>query len=563
MNLILADNAIVNIGTEETPVTGNGIGDDSNNATITIYGQSKGADRGHLKVYASGCGIWSSNGDFNCYNAKVTVKSSFLGIWAQATSNATKGNINMKNTTVNVNTTNGSLGYNIYAKGGNITIDDCDVTTTANGGYNIYTNNGEITINDCNVTATTTKNYGIHANGGNIVIDGGEVTATEGVIGIYAQKTSTGGDITLTDATFTATCGTGIMSDGGNITINSGNVTATVSRAEAIYANGGNVAINGGIVEANYGTCSSISANNITLGWTSTGDQVTANSYDGTVKIADGQVFTDGNGHYYAGTLTADEKSAISGKTLTRLTALQLADAADNSAAIAKCNGATGLNITLQGRTLTKDGNWNTLCLPFSLSAEQIAASSLAGATIKALDNAADATSLSNTGVLTLKFTDDVTTIDAGKPYIVKWTTTGDNISNPVFEGVTITSTTPTAVTSNDGKVTFVGQYSPFGIVDTNINSVIMLGANNTLGYSKNPRTLRSFRAHFEVPETANVREFVLDFGDDVATGIVSIHNSQSTMHNDAWYTIDGRKLGSKPTAKGVYVNNGKKIVIK
>ena len=31
----------------------------------------------------------------------------------------------------------------------------------------------------------------------------------------------------------------------------------------------------------------------------------------------------------------------------------------------------------------------------------------------------------------------------------------------------------------------------------------------------------------------------------------------------DAWCTLDGRKLDGKPTQKGVYVNNGKKIVIK
>ena len=239
-------------------------------------------------------------------------------------------------------------------------------------------------------------------------------------------------------------------------------------------------------------------------------------------------------------------------------------EAAEKNATIisSHANDGKAYEVTLSGRTLTKDGNWNTLCLPFSLTNIQIAAGPLAGATIKELDNAADATSLSNEGVLTLKFK-TVYAIEAGKPCIVKWTTTGDNISDPVFEGVTITSTTPTAVKSDDGNVTFAGQYSPFTIDDTNINSVIMLGANNTLGYSQNNRTLRTFRAHFEVSETANVREFVLDFGDDVATGIVSIHNSQSTMHNDAWYTIDGRKLGSKPTAKGVYVNNGKKIVIK
>ena len=29
------------------------------------------------------------------------------------------------------------------------------------------------------------------------------------------------------------------------------------------------------------------------------------------------------------------------------------------------------------------------------------------------------------------------------------------------------------------------------------------------------------------------------------------------------WYTLDGRKLGKKPTAKGVYVKDGRKVVIK
>ena len=29
------------------------------------------------------------------------------------------------------------------------------------------------------------------------------------------------------------------------------------------------------------------------------------------------------------------------------------------------------------------------------------------------------------------------------------------------------------------------------------------------------------------------------------------------------WYTLDGRKLSGKPNAKGVYIQNGKKIVVK
>jgi hypothetical protein len=31
----------------------------------------------------------------------------------------------------------------------------------------------------------------------------------------------------------------------------------------------------------------------------------------------------------------------------------------------------------------------------------------------------------------------------------------------------------------------------------------------------------------------------------------------------DAWYTLDGRRLTGKPTAKGLYINNGRKVVIK
>ena len=31
----------------------------------------------------------------------------------------------------------------------------------------------------------------------------------------------------------------------------------------------------------------------------------------------------------------------------------------------------------------------------------------------------------------------------------------------------------------------------------------------------------------------------------------------------NTWYTLDGRKLSKKPTASGVYINNGRKTVIK
>ena len=44
-------------------------------------------------------------------------------------------------------------------------------------------------------------------------------------------------------------------------------------------------------------------------------------------------------------------------------------------------------------------------------------------------------------------------------------------------------------------------------------------------------------------------------------TGINGIVNTAAD--NEAWYDLNGRKLGSKPAQKGVYIKNGKKVVIK
>ena len=145
---------------------------------------------------------------------------------------------------------------------------------------------------------------------------------------------------------------------------------------------------------------------------------------------------------------------------------------------------------------------------------------------------------------------------------------------SPVFQGVTITSTTPTPVASTDEKVTFVGQYSPFSIVESgatgsdqgNLNEIIMLGSGSKLGYSQNARTLNCFRAHFYVsvnPATGEqlARAFVLDFGDgDNATGIISITADKPAAGAEGWYDLNGRRLQGQPTQKGVYIVNGKKL---
>ncbi len=240
---------------------------------------------------------------------------------------------------------------------------------------------------------------------------------------------------------------------------------------------------------------------------------------------------------------------------------ISLANNASNYETLSKYKDKVTHSVTLADRTLTKDGNWNTLCLPFDVT---IASSPLAGdnVVVKVFDNTS---SLSDAGELTLKFTAAPATITAGTPFIIKWDGDGsNNLSNPVFNNVTITSTTAQEMKSTDGKVKFIGNYSPFNITADNINEILYVASGNKIGYSKNERTLKSCRAHFWVQPNgteAAARTIDIDWGDDV-TAMPLIDNGQLIMDN-SWYTLDGRRLSGKPTEKGVYISNGKKIVIK
>ena len=255
------------------------------------------------------------------------------------------------------------------------------------------------------------------------------------------------------------------------------------------------------------------------------------------------------------------------GKYYMAFVTISLADNSDNSTTINDANSYFA-DVTLSGRTLYKDGKWNTLCLPFNVNS--FTGTPLEGATVKTLAS----TGFSG-GTLTMNFTDDVTSIEAGKPYIVKWAKPdgytvdgGYDISEPVFNGVTISNVTANAETS---YVDFVGTYSPVSIY-TAEKTNLYLGAGNKLYYpTASDFTVNAFRGYFQlkqsltVGEAANgVRAFVLNFGDDETTGIISVYDSGFTVNgSDAWYSLDGRRLYGKPTQRGIYINNGRKVVIK
>ena len=78
-----------------------------------------------------------------------------------------------------------------------------------------------------------------------------------------------------------------------------------------------------------------------------------------------------------------------------------------------------------------------------------------------------------------------------------------------------------------------------------------------------NARALtRGAAATEELPQSITVK-LISANGDVDAIGEIDTKTGEVTFDSEAWYTLDGVRLSGKPSSKGIYINNGKKIVIK
>ena len=258
-----------------------------------------------------------------------------------------------------------------------------------------------------------------------------------------------------------------------------------------------------------------------------------------------------------------------------------LQDNADNTTMLSMMASAATADVTITGRTLYKDGDWNTICLPFDVKSDN---SLLTGATVKELDlfGYYDAegtrypyynanykqTGLDNeSGTLYLYFKDakadsDDNLLKAGVPYLIKWPS-GENITADLtFEDVKVFFS-PSTLTSEDKNVSFNGTFSPlsWGAED---KSILLVGTGNSLYWPQSSASLGAFRAYFQLSGGASVRELNMNFGE--GNGDATRLNDSVKMLNDkeaaAWYTLDGRKLNGQPTTKGLYIHGGRKVVV-
>ena len=225
-------------------------------------------------------------------------------------------------------------------------------------------------------------------------------------------------------------------------------------------------------------------------------------------------------------------------------TALALSETTDNANALTEWNGYEA-DVTLT-RTL-QTGSYNTFAVPFSMTIPS-------GWTVKELSSASF-----SEGVLTLIFA-NASSIEAGKPYLVKVSATTD-LSVESFTGVTVSKD---AVPFTSTDVDFIPTLGATTI-SGDVKSILFLGASNNL-YNPNAEnsSMKGFCAYFQLKGSALMAPacaFNIDFGDGETTGIISVSGSGLTVNgSDGCYDLQGRRIEGQPTQKGVYIVNGKKV---
>ena len=211
-------------------------------------------------------------------------------------------------------------------------------------------------------------------------------------------------------------------------------------------------------------------------------------------------------------------------------------------------------NVTLQ-RTL-EASHWNSFCVPFALDAKQVTQYFGEGTQLRTYEGRCENN---------IVYFATVDNIEAGKPYIMK---PGNAVvKNPTFEGVSMVATgldengNPQAV-GDASTVQMKGIYNHVTLVQDKTN--IYIGAGNKFYYPADAEAcqMNGLRAYFIVPEGTDIKKLRANL-DGAPTSLGEIFDTEES--NTPVYNLQGQCVGnSLSTLKsGIYVQNGKKVVVK
>ncbi len=210
---------------------------------------------------------------------------------------------------------------------------------------------------------------------------------------------------------------------------------------------------------------------------------------------------------------------------------------------------SSNANVILK-RQLYND-SWNTFVVPFDINAEQVKAQFGENAQVMAFDESATST------MVNFRKAD---AIEANKPCLV-WP--AEQCASYTFKNVDVKEDQPKVLTTK-GSIQFTGIYSPVDVVSTyspltvaGINS-----ANQIVKMQNNGTKVKAFRAFFILPAGVSASSCVLNIGGE-ATSIDNIRVEGGLNPEAPVYNLQGQRVNGKQLSSGIYVQNGRKFVVK
>lgn len=210
-------------------------------------------------------------------------------------------------------------------------------------------------------------------------------------------------------------------------------------------------------------------------------------------------------------------------------------------------NAQNDVDVQLK-RSLTPT-QWNTFCVPFTISADVIAEKFGAGTLVYTFGSM-------NGNVMNFVAS---TTIEAGKPYIVK---PANTVVNPTFTGVNIVASAP--VKSGENGFFMQGTYGAKTDLTTD-GTNLFLGEGNKFYKPSGTTTakMKGMRAFFIVPQGTNFAALRANI-DGATTAIDELTTVVEQPTDNRIYNLQGQFVGTSfEGLHGVYVQNGKKVLVK
>jgi len=270
------------------------------------------------------------------------------------------------------------------------------------------------------------------------------------------------------------------------------------------------------------------------------------------------------------GTVTIEAAAAIE---LVRVAKEDFNDAEKNTAAayVEQYNGEEGVNVTIKFNDATtyntiKEGQWYAMVLPFETDAKMI--SDAFGYAI------IDLLRTSNTNPDATYFDLHLNTekIPANTPFLIKvWKDIDMNATGVTFNGVDIEAPQSTEEFTTTKSVDaagcqFIGSYTgKIGFGGAGSKDYWYSLVDGSLKQPSATAYLRQMSAYIKLaPDASRAHEFVIEEIDGSTTSIRSIELlGTDAVSADGWFNLSGVKMQGAPTEKGVYIKDGKKVVLK